>query len=537
MKAANSFFWNPDEDCDAAVEVIGDNLAVKAVPNLEEALPNATISAERGMSWSDGLNALSGGTDANILVWLLGTDDADLSENDINSLHTAVGPNVQVLIMSLYDPKNPDANDLIHGSVERFDNFHLLDWASIANSDFYGLFGRLNDEGAEALTNMISSAVEEQEANIQNFCYSRFNNCAPNGSTIAPSAIGGAGYGKLKWAVQEYGEFAMEMQRKYGVPWEVVFAQMQVESSVGSSGIALSASNNWLGITGSGDAGTYTSSSGRNWAMFTSIEASIEAWAGRKVLRNGYYDAAFQYLDPNNYNMEAFLREMIHHYAPNSDGNNEAQYVANVLGLLDGPIKEVREENGWKSSAELAKDENITPGGQTPIGSRVAPTASSSSSSFSGPCLSSFSGSNAAIANLAIKLAWPDDNHHNMVKPEFADAASALGESASLSWSQDCGHFVGVVVRTAADSSFPASGSSSQLAYLRASPKWTEIPNTNNTAVLQAGDVLALDGHILIYIGNGRRANASKEDFTGRIANGIPLTDWRGKYHIFRFKG
>ncbi len=181
MKAANSFFWNPDEDCDAAVEVIGDNLAVKAVPNLEEALPNATISAERGMSWSDGLNALSGGTDANILVWLLGTDDADLSENDINSLHTAVGPNVQVLIMSLYDPKNPDANDLIYGSVERFDNFHILDWASIANSDFYGLFGRLNDEGAEALTNMISSAVEGQKASIQSLCNSRFRNgnCDP----------------------------------------------------------------------------------------------------------------------------------------------------------------------------------------------------------------------------------------------------------------------------------------------------------------------------------------------------------------------
>ena len=185
---------------------------------------------------------------------------------------------------------------------------------------------------------------------------------------------------RLRWAARQYGEYAMEAQRKYGVPWEVVIAQMAVESSVGTAGIAVAgATNNWLGITGSGDAGTWYNSKGRAWAKFSSVEASIDAWAGRKVLRNGYYDDAFQYLDPNNYNLHAFLKVMISHYAPSSDGNNESAYVSNVEKFINGSIRAVREEKGWLSSAELAAKENISIGGQYPIGSSVGSGSGSSS--------------------------------------------------------------------------------------------------------------------------------------------------------------
>jgi len=197
-----------------------------------------------------------------------------------------------------------------------------------------------------------------------------------------PTEGGGAGGAydsdRLRWAARQYGEYAMEMQRKYGTPWEVVIAQMAVESSVGTAGIAVSgATNNWLGITGSGDAGTWYSSSGRAWAKFSSVEASIEAWAGRKVLRNGYYNDAFRYLDPNSYNLHAFLKVMISHYAPGSDGNDEEGYVAKVERFINGSIRVVREERGWLSSAELAAKENIAIGGQYPLGTSIAPSGTS----------------------------------------------------------------------------------------------------------------------------------------------------------------
>ena len=182
--------------------------------------------------------------------------------------------------------------------------------------------------------------------------------------------------GNLEEAIKKYGEFAMEMQRKYGVPWEVVFAQMALESGVGTAGIAIhGATNNWLGISGKGDTGqSYMvwdekNNKWRHWAIYSSVEACIEAWAGKKVLRNGRYDAAFKYLNPDNYNIHGFLVTMINVYAPKEDGNDTEAYVANIEKYLNGSVKKAREEMGWPSSAELAANENIPIGGEESIGS------------------------------------------------------------------------------------------------------------------------------------------------------------------------
>ena len=40
---------------------------------------------------------------------------------------------------------------------------------------------------------------------------------------------------KLEEVTEKYGELAMDLQREWGTPWEVVFAQMYHESSVGTS--------------------------------------------------------------------------------------------------------------------------------------------------------------------------------------------------------------------------------------------------------------------------------------------------------------
>ncbi len=195
-------------------------------------------------------------------------------------------------------------------------------------------------------------------------------------ATSNPSSnITSSGYERLKETVRTYGEVAMNLQREYGTPWEIVFAQMQKESSTGTAGIAVAgATNNWLGITGEGNNGSWISGNGRRWAKYSDVGASIKDWAGPRVLRSGYYDDAFKYLDPNNYNITAFLTEMLSSYAPNSDGNNEEAYRNDVLGFINGPIASVRAEKGWMSSADLAKSEGIVIGGKNPIGTSIQST-------------------------------------------------------------------------------------------------------------------------------------------------------------------
>ena len=324
---------------------------------------------------------------------------------------------------------------------------------------------------------------------------------------------------KLKEVVREYGEFAMDLQRKYGSPWEVVFAQMVVESGVGTctdcvaSAIAENGYFNWLGITGDGGSfgvGTpYISSSGRAWAQFATIENMMEGWAGPLVLRNGYYDDAFQELDPNNFNLHEFLVKMISHYAPNSDGNNESDYVAKVESYISGPIEEVRQEMGWPSSEELAKSENIQIGGSEGMGSSEGGSSSSSSSSLQAECSSNglSSGSYGNIQEYVLGYAWPQ--YHNAPYLEktqaYEDAVNRRqGAGQYIGGINypgiDCGGFVTTLLQ---DSGYDPNYNDEkcrtgcQEKYVKRQG-WESVTDTNQ---LQPGDVAFTDGHTWVYVG------------------------------------
>lgn len=318
----------------------------------------------------------------------------------------------------------------------------------------------------------------------------------------------------------------MEVQREFGTPWEVVLAQMQKESSVGTAGVAVNgADNNWLGITGSGDAGSYISESGREWAVYSSVEASIRDWGGWRVLRNGIYDAAFSYLSPSNYDLHSFVTEMVRHYAPSSDGNNEEAYVSDVMSFINGPIAEVRAEMGWPSSAELAAQEGIDIGGAHALGSSGGGATSYTTSTNAGYCTET---GNGDINATAILLSWDDDTHEpDDPKPEYYDAlhepngVATLHEGDSCSiGGNSCDAFVATVLRhSGVDSSFPCCGAATILYYLEGHPeKYEEIPNTGSAADLQPGDIRASAEHVEIYVvlpdGTGRIASASHCDRT-----------------------
>lgn len=58
---------------------------------------------------------------------------------------------------------------------------------------------------------------------------------------------------------------------------------------------------------------------------------------------------------------------------------------------------------------------------------------------------------------------------------------------------------------------------------------------------MQFGDVMILDGHIMMYItlpdGKGRIASASCGERTADHAAEPYFSDWRGNYYVFRWKG
>ena len=374
------------------VYLIGDSISVHSENEIKSKLPKITIDALSGTYFSHDSEYGKGGTERiasmgsqDILVFAMGTNggiDSMYSDDTEKLLAALAGKNVQVILMTIFyngfstDQMNT-SNSKVKELASQNTNITYFDWnaAVSGNPSNYVLSDGIHptDNGKTKFAELIRAAVNKVTKMTT--------------SSSSSSSSSGSGYDRLKNAVREYGEFAMQMQIEYGTPWEVVLAQMQIESQVGTAGHAVNgAENNWLGITGSGDAGYWTSPGGRKWAKFSSVEKSIEAWAGQKVLRNGFYDDAFPYLDINNWDLHTFLVKMISHYAPSSDGNDESRYVSNIISLINGPIKEVREEMGWPSSEDWARQNNIPVGGKYPIGSDIASGGGGSYGSSSDEC-------------------------------------------------------------------------------------------------------------------------------------------------------
>lgn len=170
----------------------------------------------------------------------------------------------------------------------------------------------------------------------------------------------------------------------------------------------------------------------------------------------------------------------------------------------------------------------------------------------------------ARIAEVAKELAWPDGNHNNEIKPEFAKAAIEVGIPSAATvlsgWSggaQDCGRFTGVVVKKAVDSNYPPAFTPDIEEYLSNSSLWKEIPNIGSESNMEPGDVMIGNagsfgfgstarptggaggaGHAQIYVGNGVLASASLDTRTGDLSKTVYFSS-PGKYdfRIFRYVG
>ncbi|MBQ3309135.1 glucosaminidase domain-containing protein [Candidatus Saccharibacteria bacterium] len=308
----------------------------------------------------------------------------------------------------------------------------------------------------------------------------------------------------------------MSVAKSNGLPWEAIMAQTIQESSGGKKEVC---SFNPLGLKGE------PSCDGKH-RSFGSYTEAFNYYVNKII---PVREAKGKFAD----NPYAYIY-FIQHGATYKYAQSET-YVNNTSALVCG-IQKWAESHGYQTSSITYRN----------YGDDTGDSGTGGGSSIINECPDDCTyGNGQAIADKAIELAWPDNNHRNEVKPAFAEAAKSLGNNPTLSWSQDCGHFAGVVIRSSVDSEFPASGTSSMNSYLSSSPKWQKIDNTGSTSNLEPGDVFVVTagggsgyGHIIIYTGaSGKNAAAASLNmYTGKVTN-IKFSDSRGTYNIYRYIG
>ena len=85
------------------------------------------------------------------------------------------------------------------------------------------------------------------------------------------------------------GQDLLDMEEEYGVNALFCLAVATQEQSMGKSNSVHVNNNNFFSFVGSGDAGSWTSSTGRKWAVFSSPAASIDRFGWQISQEDGYY--------------------------------------------------------------------------------------------------------------------------------------------------------------------------------------------------------------------------------------------------------
>lgn len=192
---------------------------------------------------------------------------------------------------------------------------------------------------------------------------------------------------RTKDAVAKYGEVAINLQIEYGVPWELVFGQFAMESSVGTAGVAVSIWDemngyNWLGHHGPDPVGgACPNTAGKHsidqsWGpnghnhCFRVYQSIADMIGGHMFdfLRNGLYDEMLQNATASNWNLDAAGLSYVCMYVQGQstsacDTGSAQTYwngVKTYMTIADG----VASEKGWPTSEEVAKNNNLAAGGK-----------------------------------------------------------------------------------------------------------------------------------------------------------------------------
>lgn len=351
---------------------------------------------------------------------------------------------------------------------------------------------------------------------------------------------GVSSYAGSNGALEKFYPAVYSVAKRNGLPWEALMAQIIQESSGGKHEAC---SYNPLGLKSFKSYPPACDS--RNHASFKSYDEAFEYYVNNIIsvreAKNKYASNPYKYL------------YAIQHR--NSRYAASTSYVNNTSGVVCG-IQKWAESTGKPTSATTYRnytgktsgneDENEEEQSGEPV-TRTGTMKQCLDSLLTNEELDYYTGdgNGADIASLAELVAWLDGNHAGEVNPKFAEIARKLGLNPnSPSIYQDCGYFVGTIVRTAVDKNFPKNSTSAIANYLSSSPKWSPVQNTHSTSNLKPGDVFVVRnngkdyGHTFIYVGNGKIASAStgRNPYSGKIKP-VYFSDNRGEYSIYRYTG
>lgn len=375
-------------------------------------------------------------------------------------------------------------------------------------------------------------------------------------------------YCVAKKLISTYGEFAIALQEEYGYPWEVLFGQMMAESQMGVSGnpnqrdlqikeLSGATEFNLMGITVEDNDtimnwadNKYDLTPGSHqWPGFKNISTMLVAYLVEFPRRSESTSRKLEVLKPDNYDIETYVKSYLGGYSQSST------QADNVLGFIDndwdgeeyhnhGLIGYIRDELGLPSSAELAKEKNIQPGGRWPIDQytgyqEVSKTSfekygkngleckgGSSAKKDNNTDADGAAGGNAAIVQKAKELSWPEGQRPSDImfaNEAYTNAAKKWGgqfitagdcnlssltsDHPGLQVCPSCARFVSMVILEAGiDPEFTeeSEGGKAHLLsmsgggltnYLINSSKWTEVEDYDGRGYdkLQPGDILVAD--------------------------------------------
>lgn len=173
----------PEEEEEEAEEkpvydvlMIGDSVALRAVPDFEERFPFGHIDAERNRQLSQGITAYQqyedDGQVGDIVIFALGTN-GPLTEEELHEAIEAVGPDKQIYFVTNRSDNaelNAENNRMLNVVREQYDNVRLIDWNALTemHGDYFDGDGtHLTPEGAEVYIQFIADVLQYPTADEQ----------------------------------------------------------------------------------------------------------------------------------------------------------------------------------------------------------------------------------------------------------------------------------------------------------------------------------------------------------------------------------
>lgn len=300
--------------------------------------------------------------------------------------------------------------------------------------------------------------------------------------------------------VKRYIKGAVEVNKKYGVPYEAMMAQAALESGYGASSLT-SDHNNFFGIKADSSwngavvemetqevEGGQTITINGKFRSYPTIEAG---WAdyGRFINENSRYAEALKH--PND--PRAYIRE-VHKAGYATDPN----YTDKIIRLIEEIEAIVKEDSLAPPSSDI-KLELVT-GRDQSDDSAINNTSSHCNNNGAGVV-------SGDIIATAKNLSWDTFIWKWEPKPAYVEARRKYNQEAGPDYT-DCGKFVATVMRASgADPEYQAFFTGSQLEYVRKNngSKFLVIEKPQFSD-LKPGDVLVNNsdsgGHTLIYAGD-----------------------------------